>query len=410
MARADLRRLLRGTALQVVQGGLEGADVRVEDSRGRTVVGDDEIDGPRAEVVVEGDVAGVVVGEDAAAVAAWVAQAATLELEKKALARETLDRYKELTLLYDLADKLGHVLGTGDVATLVVQELRRFVTADAAEVLLHDIRRDQLVPLAADGAPIGEARAADAVEEEVLLTGRAMALGASEDGPARVCTPLRSGDSVYGLVQLSRADAAEWSSGDLKLTAAIASIAAPALRHAQLHAVQLRQQAVRSQVDAIARALAAKGVAPQRGAAIAWTDLTEAAADGRDVVATVDRATVCALRTLLTPDATIHAAAGGILVAHWPAADGAGARTAVEAAQQLVHRLEAAGVQVPGMAVVATRDGEAVRTGLAAAALAHGHAQGRLVVDGRVASELDAPPTMGVSTDDPELELYEVRP
>ena len=74
-------------------------------------------------IAVEGTTIGWVEGpRPSGAVAAVLSYAAAREADKRALAREALDRYRELNLIYDLADQIGATLDVDAVSAVAVDE------------------------------------------------------------------------------------------------------------------------------------------------------------------------------------------------------------------------------------------------------------------------------------------------
>src|SRR6266576_81439 len=75
----------------------------------------------RHPIVIDGTPVGWVEGpRPAGAIAAVLTYACAREADKRALAREALDRYRELNLIYDLADEIGATLETDAVARVAV--------------------------------------------------------------------------------------------------------------------------------------------------------------------------------------------------------------------------------------------------------------------------------------------------
>ncbi len=79
-------------------------------------------------VSVAGEVIGRVNGtEKVAAIASLLSSMAESEVEKRALVSETLNKYKEVTLLYDMVEKVSSCLDTKEVARLVIEEARKVI-------------------------------------------------------------------------------------------------------------------------------------------------------------------------------------------------------------------------------------------------------------------------------------------
>jgi len=117
---------LEGDVLLDRQAGWKGEDAAIE----------------RHPIVVDGSPVGWVSGpRPAGAIAAVLSYAAAREADKRALAREALDRYRELNLLYDLADEIGATLETDAIAQVAVDEAGKLPSGGRGFVRL--LRRDR---------------------------------------------------------------------------------------------------------------------------------------------------------------------------------------------------------------------------------------------------------------------------
>ena len=92
------------------------------------------------------------------------------EADKRALAREALDRYRELNLIYDLADTIGASLEVDAVARVAITEASGLPSGGRGFVLLRSgDDPDRLVAASADDAsPIPAASATDGILGAVL--------------------------------------------------------------------------------------------------------------------------------------------------------------------------------------------------------------------------------------------------
>lgn len=423
MAKLTLKRLLKGPHRAMVEevASLIGGPYRVEDAKGRVLLGDGPEDGPAHPVEVEGEARGVVRGEGGARIAAVVARLYEGELIKRALAHETLERYKELTLIYDLSDELSRVLDIREVASAVVQKAHAFLGCESAALYSLDGPKRWLTPIASVD-PNGEV---DRLPADEGLEGRVVAQGRAEiaEGEQTVmCAPLRSGEEVMGVLRCVKSGSGQWTAGDLKLLHALASNAAASMGHATLHHHQLQEQALRNQIsrfvspDLLEAVGQTDGAAPD--AAVVFVDLGRAMRSveiaAEDVVESLERASGAALGVLIGAGATVQLAQNEKLVAVFPHADGLGqsARDAVTAARTLRDTLVALGADV-GIGVThanVVRKGHA-RDFLGAvteAAALQAEAMGRVLVDGDVAAALEGMDLQPVELS-PELTAHEVR-
>ncbi|MCI0528630.1 MAG: hypothetical protein L0Y56_14420, partial [Nitrospira sp.] len=115
MVQISLKRLVsRKEIVSVICDLIRALDtpIGIQDASGKLLLGDaSSSPWGRYPVQLTGEVIGWVTGgEKALAIASLLNYLATHELEKKTLAWETLDKYKELNLLYEIADKVGPCL------------------------------------------------------------------------------------------------------------------------------------------------------------------------------------------------------------------------------------------------------------------------------------------------------------
>jgi adenylate cyclase len=76
------------------------------------------------------------------------------EFERKALAAEALDKYREINLLYTIASKMSNCLDVKAIATLVIEEASRMIVSTSASVMLHNEQNSCLEIISAKGTAI----------------------------------------------------------------------------------------------------------------------------------------------------------------------------------------------------------------------------------------------------------------
>jgi serine phosphatase RsbU (regulator of sigma subunit) len=150
------------------------------------------------------------------------------KLDKHDLARETLERYREINVLYRSSETIGASLDADEVARLLVSETERVIPSDAREVVIGDERPDD------------SWRPALGLIEQVRAAGRpdiASWPAAAPDGLASgLCVPVRAGEKVLGVVVLGRnVGGRPFTASDEKLLLGLASQAGVALERARLH-------------------------------------------------------------------------------------------------------------------------------------------------------------------------------
>lgn len=205
----------------------------------------DDAPGERHPITVDGAPVGWVAGpRPAGAVAAVLSYACAREADKRALAREALDRYRELNLIYDLADQIGATLETDAVARVAVAEASRlpsggrgFVrllpkTGGPPEVRPSDDDPDPRVDPAAGilGAILGgDAEIVNDVASDPRAT------PAERSFASLVAAPLRVRGERIGVIGTISREPLEYHASDLRLLGAIASLAAPTFDQAAVH-------------------------------------------------------------------------------------------------------------------------------------------------------------------------------
>ena len=103
-------------------------------------------------VDLEGETLGWVAGaEKAAPIAELLSYLASQEMSQKKLARELLEKYREITFLYDSAEKILTSLEPTEIANIVLQEARESIGATSGCVMLIHEGKNILESIAAFG-------------------------------------------------------------------------------------------------------------------------------------------------------------------------------------------------------------------------------------------------------------------
>ncbi len=190
---------------------------------------------PRAPIRLGNDLLGRIhAPQGAESIAALVGCLAALDHEEQNLAGEALLRYKELNLLYALTAKLAlRPRTTAEVARLLVDEARTLIRADQLDVLLHDQADERLRstvrPLSQEPVPEVVGRVLASGKAELLL--EAGLLPGSAD--AVLCVPISTQRQTLGVLLASHGRGAAYSSEDLKLATALATVGAMAIENAR---------------------------------------------------------------------------------------------------------------------------------------------------------------------------------
>lgn len=253
MGKTVLKRLLDGTESSAVIRGL------LLSFGEPTVIGDDEgpiltihegaCDAPRYPIRAAGSAIGWVCGgPKVSPVADLLSYLAEREFEKRSLAGETLERYRDLSLFYDIADRIPAGTDSTGVAKAVIEEIRRLFKPDAASVMLFNDASARLDVVSAWGrrcessVPMGPD---EGIAGTVFSRGLAeMVDDVSSDhrykkgcniAASLLCAPLKTGETVIGVVNVSRERPEAYKAADLKLLTGLAAHAASSLENARLY-------------------------------------------------------------------------------------------------------------------------------------------------------------------------------
>jgi len=289
MARSILAKLLRknGPLDSILSGGLApAAGVTIEAEDGTLLWGALPTAGSEAlpalaqgaylavrapvgePVLLDGQVVGWVCGgANPAALAELLAFAAHQENEKKAVAAELLDRYRELNLLYHLSETLGASTspqGGGAstypqaIAHAALAEAIRLIPAAAGLVLLKQAGQAAPRTIAAWGADYSLVPHCGLVAR-VLQSGKAELANASVGDAcfsedlgqliSLVAAPLKTEKNILGALLLIDQPGRVFSAGELKFLNTIAQQAAPLIEVSRLYQIELEQAAIERELQ-----------------------------------------------------------------------------------------------------------------------------------------------------------------
>lgn len=240
-----LSALLAGTDARVIVTDAEGTVILHREGSGPAGVLTSE--GQRFPILLEGEAVGWVQGSRvAASVAAVLGYAAAREHDKRALAQEALERYRELNLIYDLADQIGATLEIPAVAAVAVREAGRLPAGGTGFLLLRTARgalesTDDVdtTPPALAGARAGAGILGAVLEGEAEIVNDVAAdpraTVAERAAAALIAAPLKVRGQRIGVVGAWSDAPVEYRAADLKVLAAIAALAAPTIDQARAH-------------------------------------------------------------------------------------------------------------------------------------------------------------------------------
>lgn len=252
-----LKRLCqRGNAAKLIKQFIADRThpVAVLDANGDLLLGDAN-DSPRLAITLDEHTLGWVCGDekDALLLTAFIGYMVQKELEGKLLAQETLSKYKELTLLYELGEKIAACMDIDELAQLTLDEAVRLLPSGQdihLGILLNGQEAGQLTVCAGRGAafPPGEKfLAIDGITQQVLASGNAeivnnvnldpryqTAAGVLKDLQAMLCAPLKTRDKTFGVLSVVSRSEINFSAAEAKVLNLLASQVAVAIGRVHL--------------------------------------------------------------------------------------------------------------------------------------------------------------------------------
>jgi serine phosphatase RsbU (regulator of sigma subunit) len=256
MAAIKLKKLLRKNepAYAVVLDLIAalGQPAAVQDVDGTVLLGAplEQRDGQTA-IEHEGSILGWVSGPQpqSGVVARLLAEMAAREAEKRALAGDLLDKYRELNLLYDLSEQLVATPQPESIAAMTLNEASRLIQTTVGWVMLLDEATQTLQVIGHYGAPVelkGEPGQIDLVtaviasrEGQILNDVPAHKVLADRrlESCAFLCVPLKTEQRVLGAILLLGVPPIAYTAHDLKLLNTVALQAGPAIEMARLYQI-----------------------------------------------------------------------------------------------------------------------------------------------------------------------------
>jgi len=176
------------------------------------------------------------------------------EAEKRAVVSEVLDKYRELSLLYRLSEKLVASPQPEAIAKMTLHEVCPIIQVSGGLVILRHRDENQLDTLATCGniyRLTADRKGSENLIQRVLASGMAE-IGNNLNGEdyfidvgktqiSLLCAPLKTEKRVLGAIILIGDETKVFTAGDLKLVSTIAMQTAPAIEIAHLHQMELEK-------------------------------------------------------------------------------------------------------------------------------------------------------------------------
>ncbi len=226
------------------------AHVSIETADGQLLLGDLSGQGQQYPIVCNTEVLGWVNGDEKAGIiATLISQLACREFEKRTLAQELLGKYKEISLLFKLSEKIIDSPDVYKVASLVLEEACQLLKSDHGALLLkNSTQLERIASFGKDGLFLETIPLDGGIISTIVQTGNGEIVNdvcsdlryQSGERTALICVPLKSKESTIGAIALSRSVTTPYSAEDLKLLTSIAFQAAGVI-NALLHERQLKE-------------------------------------------------------------------------------------------------------------------------------------------------------------------------
>ncbi len=196
----------------------------------------------RHPITIDGTPIGWVEGpRPAGAIASVISYAAAREADKRALANEALERYRELNLLYDLAEQIGATLEVDAVAKVAVGEAGRLQAGSQGFLFLRDGAGALRARPAGDPTLLAGDHTSNGLLGAILFGDAEIVNDVAADPRANeaekavsslVAAPLRVRGQRIGVVGTASVAPVEYRAGDLKVITALAALAGPTIQQA----------------------------------------------------------------------------------------------------------------------------------------------------------------------------------
>ena len=278
--------LLKGEVLSLLRGLITtlAFPISIQDQKGEVLVADLGFELEKATkfevnhdlnsnnvskipVLLDEEVLGWVIGaEKTKQVADFLNYIVKREFERKTLAADTLDNYREMSLLYMIAmiaSKMSNCLDAREIGSLVIEEASRLIKCTSASVMLYNQHDNSFEIIAAKGTAerIGSLKLAanQGIAGYVFSTGNPELVNDATKDPryivneiesyALICAPILTKDRILGVVNISNSESISYTPRDLKLFTAIVTQASRAIENALLHASKLQEERIKNNLE-----------------------------------------------------------------------------------------------------------------------------------------------------------------
>lgn len=183
-----------------------------------------------------------------AVVAETLSCIASKELLKKSLAHETLTKYEEVNLIYDISNKIATCNGVKEVTELIVEQIKKIFKANNVTVMLLNEATDILETISLENEQltlIPAQKAGAGIAGNVLVSGQAEIVNNANfdlryvsqepNVHSLICAPLIIQNKAIGVIKVFSEEYEEFTTEQLKLFSTLTSQAAAAIQTAHYY-------------------------------------------------------------------------------------------------------------------------------------------------------------------------------
>ena len=265
MVSIKLKKILKRDASAIITSIARNYDtpIWIEDPDGKLLWGNKQDDEQiKHRITLKDELLGWVCGvQKAASIADLISHLARREDEIKALSRETLEKYKEINLLYSISAKMAKCLEPRDIAELVLSEAEKFITSTSASLMLFNEKTGFLEIIAAHGQNLPEKcefKYGEGIAGNVFSSGHGDIFSDVQASPwfvksqnkifSLICIPLTVEDRTIGVINISSEKQISYSAEDYKLAAALASQATVSIENALMIKEVIEKERVKTKI------------------------------------------------------------------------------------------------------------------------------------------------------------------
>lgn len=225
-------------------------DVSVRDHQGKVIFGGEECGANEHAIEVDGLHFGTISGSgEVSPVLSMIQYFCRSELERKALAKETLDKYKEISLLFRISERINSSLDIRQIALMVMEEAKKAISGTGGCILIYNPEKGRLESALNFGMGIGKNSAMTAFnlflhmvyqegKADIVNDVSANAMLPSNYQPeisSLIYAPLKTNDRNVGIFMLVNSSPVNYTANDLRLLSTLASQTAGAIENARLY-------------------------------------------------------------------------------------------------------------------------------------------------------------------------------